>query len=153
MNLVIEQISPEQAQILCQEITHDLPEYFGLPEVNEQYFQGMLTRFSFAAKLDGHYVGLLTLEFPYPETANIYWMAVKRDFQGRGIGRKLVHTASNYVLKQGIKTLTVETLSPVHADQNYLKTYPFYINSGFRPLFDLKPEGYEFTMVYLYKPL
>jgi ribosomal protein S18 acetylase RimI-like enzyme len=153
MKYKIEEIKPQIAQTLCQKITADLPEYFGQLEANEQYAQGMLTHISFAAKVDPDYVGLLTLELPYPQNANIYWMGVKRAYHGKGIGNALIIAASRYAVTHGANSLTVETLSLQEADENYLKTYRFYKKCGFKPLFNIKPEGYEFTMVYMHKRL
>lgn len=121
----IERITPEFAKELCQEITTDLPEYFGLSEANERYFQGMLSRFSWGAKMGEKYVGLLTLEFPY--SANIYWMGVKRAFQGQGTGSALIESAVACAQWKGLNTLTVETLSSVECDENYIKTWHFYL--------------------------
>ncbi len=56
-------------------------------------------------------------------------------------------------MDKGATSLTVETLSTQESDKNYLKTYHFYEKSEFKPLFNLKPEGYEFTMVYMHKML
>jgi len=148
---VIERITSEFAKELCQEITTDLPEYFGLSEANDRYFQGMLSRFSWGAKIGEKYVGLLTLEFPYKESATIYWMGVKRAFQGQGTGSALIESAVACAQWKGLNTLTVETLSPVELDENYIKTWRFYEKCGFQPLFDLKPEGYQHRMVYMYK--
>lgn len=47
----IEKITGDLAQSLCQTITKDLPEYFGLPEANEHYAIGVTTRTNFAAKM------------------------------------------------------------------------------------------------------
>ena len=41
----------------------------------------------------------------------------------------------------------------IENDQNYLKTYKFYENIGFMPLFNLKPKDYEWNMVYMIKLL
>lgn len=71
-NISIELVKPEIAENICRKITADLPEYFGIPEANERYAKGMLERVSFAAKIDGDYVGLLTLEFPFNNNANVY---------------------------------------------------------------------------------
>lgn len=40
----IEKIPPELAEDLCRKLTADLPEYFGLPECNEQYTLGIRSR-------------------------------------------------------------------------------------------------------------
>lgn len=150
---IVEPIEPLHAKALCTEITALLPEYFGLPEVNTQYFEGMLSRLSLVARCKDEVVGLITLEFPYPNNANIYWMGVRPEHHRQGIGKILINAANNILLKKAATSLTVETLSPSVADVNYLKTYRFYEECGFQPLFDIKPDGYEFTMVYMYKPV
>jgi len=153
MVYTIEPIPSEVAEALCREITSDLPEYFGLPQANEQYFVGVQSRYNFAAKIDGKYVGLLSLDFPYPGSSNIYWMAVLREYQSHGIGGRLLDHACAFAKTNDATTITVETLAPQEADENYLKTYRFYEHSGFKPLFNLKPAGYEWNMVYMVKNL
>ncbi|MCZ4721560.1 GNAT family N-acetyltransferase [Legionella pneumophila] len=143
----IVQMAGESAQALCQTITKDLPEYFGLPEANEHYAIGVKTRTNFAAKKEGELVGLISIDFPYPNNANIYWMAVRQAFHRQGVGRQLIDAACHFSKTQGARTITVETLSPSESEENYLKTYLFYKSAGFNALFDLKPKGYEWNMV------
>ncbi|AMV14871.1 GNAT family N-acetyltransferase [Legionella pneumophila serogroup 1] len=149
----IEKITSELAQSLCRIITKDLPEYFGLPEANEHYAIGVKTRTNFAAKSGDDYISLVSIDFPYPNNANIYWIAVKRNFHRQGVGKQLIEAACHFAETQGAKTITVETLSPSESEENYLKTYLFYQSVGFNPLLDLKPAGYEWNMVYMVKPL
>ncbi len=153
MNYTVEQISADLAEQLCRQITADLPEYFGLPECNEHYAIGVKTRDNFAVKLGQHYLGLLSLDFPYPNNGNIYWMGVLRLHHNRGIGQLLIDAANHYAIHLGAVTMTVETLAPSESDENYLNTYRFYENQGFQPLFNLKPAGYEWNMVYMAKEL
>ena len=94
----------------------------------------------------------MTLDFPYPNNANIYWMAVIKSHHGRGVGTALLKKAQEYASCHGAKTITVETVAPSACDENYLKTYEFYNKNGFKPLFNLKPAGYEWDMVYMAKP-
>ncbi|MDF2964940.1 MAG: Acyl-CoA N-acyltransferase [Rickettsiaceae bacterium] len=153
MNIIIKRILPDTAEALCRQITQDLPEYFGLPEANEHYAIGVRSRINFAVRVDGRYVGLLSLEFPYPNNGNIYWMAVMRDYHRCGIGKKLISAACVYAKEIGASTMSVETLASSEADENYLKTYNFYKANGFQPLFNLKPGGYEWNMVYMVRDL
>jgi len=149
----IEKISQYVAENLCRKITVDLPEYFGLPEANEHYALGVHTRTNFAAKIGNDYVALLSLDFPYPTNSNIYWMGVLLEHHKQGIGRILLNAACDYAKEHGANTITVETLAPSESDENYLKTYQFYEACGFKPLFNLKPKGYEWNMVYMVKNL
>ena len=88
--LEIQVIDSPSAEQICRDITADLPEYFGIPEANERYAMGVHDRVSFAAAHNGKYVGLLSLEFPFSNNANIYWMAVLWEYQGSGIGTNLI---------------------------------------------------------------
>jgi GNAT superfamily N-acetyltransferase len=149
----IETITLDLAEALCRKITADLPEYFGLPEVNEHYAVGVRSRINLAACIGDEYVGLISIDFPYPENANIYWMGILREHHRTGIGKILSDEALKQAKNRGAKTISVETLSPEEADENYLKTYHFYKSLGFSPLFNLKPQGYEWNMVYMLKSL
>jgi predicted acetyltransferase len=149
----IEEIDQNQAESLCRSITSDLPEYFGIPSANEQYFKGVRSCRNLAAKMDDQYVGLLSLNFPYSNNSNIYWMAVFKDYQVKGVGGKLIEEACKLARKSNATTMTVETLAPDESDENCLKTYKFYQTLGFKPLIKLKPEGYEWNMVYMAKYL
>ena len=133
----VELISPDLAESLCRKITADLPEYFGLPDANEHYAVGVRTRLNLAAKLNEDYLGLISIDFPYPNNSNIYWMALLRNYQGRGAGHKLIEHACKLARDKGATTMTVETLAPTEADENYLKTYHFYQSVGFSPLLNL----------------
>ncbi|MBP6985197.1 MAG: GNAT family N-acetyltransferase [Alphaproteobacteria bacterium] len=153
MSYTFEHVSPEIAEALCRQIAADLPDYFGLAQANEQYFSGVRTRENFAAKTDGKYVGLLSLDFPCPGSSNVYWMAVLREYQSHGVGGRLLGHACAFAKTHDATTITVETLAPQETDENYLKTYRFYEHSGFKPLFNLKPAGYVWNMVYMVKNL
>lgn len=150
-NIQIKQIEPNIAQEICRTITKTLPQWFGIPEANTQYESGILDRLSFAACLENDYVGLITLEFPYPNNANIYWMAVSEKYHHQNIGKKLLAAAENYCREHGYSTLTVETLSPKQNDKNYLETYAFYQKSGFKSLFEMATHGPDNLMVYMQK--
>jgi ribosomal protein S18 acetylase RimI-like enzyme len=121
--------------------------------VNEHYAIGVRSRINLAARVGEEYVGLISIDFPYPKNANIYWLGVLREYHRTGVGKLLACEAFKQAKNSGAKTISVETLSPKEADENYLKTYQFYQSLGFAPLFNLKPEGYEWNMVYMLKIL
>jgi SAM-dependent methyltransferase/GNAT superfamily N-acetyltransferase len=145
----IEIIPQVTAEILCRQITACLPEYFGLPDANEYYATGVHSKQNFAAKIGNDYVGLIAIDFPYPNNCNIYWIAVLPLYHRKGIGRKLIEVACKFARESGAHTITVETLAPFEADARYLKTYNFYLACSFAPLFNLKPHGYAWNMVYM----
>ena len=147
MNTSIGLVSADIAEQSCRKITLNLPEYFGLPECNEQYALGVRIRTNFVIREHSDPIGLLSLDFPYPHNANIYWMGILKEHHSHGYGQLLIKAAIQHAHTHGAKTMTVETLSPAESDENYLKTYRFYERMGFAPLFNLKPNGYEWNMV------
>lgn len=112
MHIKTRSINGNQAKSLCKEITEDLPEYFGLPECNEQYYQGVQSKINFSLAADGKEVGLISIDFPYPNSANIYWMGILKTHHHKGYGAQLIEIASQYVKQYRAKMITVETLSP-----------------------------------------
>lgn len=141
--VTIERISADLAEQLCRNISQDLPEYFGLSEANERYACGVRSRINFAAKVGEEYVGLISVEFPYPENVSIYWLGILRAYHRKGIGQILSKKAFGEVQNRGAKTISVETVSPQEAYENCLKTCQFHKSLGFTPLFNLKPRSYE----------
>lgn len=111
-DLKVKYINSEDAENLCREISSDLPEYFGLPEANENYAITVRNNVNFAIEYMNNFIGLLSLSFPYPKNANIYWMGILRNFQGNGYGSILIKEASCFAKNQGAETITVETLAP-----------------------------------------
>lgn len=152
-NLTIKRTEPTLAREICRTITTSLPTWFGNAEANARYERGVLDKMSFVARIGNTNVGMITLEFPYPQTANIYWMAVAKTYHNNHIGKKLLAAAENYCLENGYSTLTVETVSPKQEDENYLKTYHFYEKNGFKPLFEIRTYDSENLMIYMHKML
>ncbi len=59
---------------------------------------------------------------------DIYWIAVDHNYQGKGIGKKLMATAENHLRQQGGYLIIVETSSK----SAYNKTRQFYIDNGYQ---------------------
>lgn len=150
---IVQIIESSKAEKICRELTAGLHEWFGIPEANERYAKGCAEGTSFAAMLDNIYVGMITMEFPFPNNANIYWMAVNRNYQRQNIGTQLLNAAEKYCVEHGCQTITVETLSPKQNDPYYLQTYHFYEKNGFKPMFELNPYGPELLMCYMAKSI
>jgi len=149
-NLIIE-LTPYESEQACRDISTDLLEWFGIPEANERYANGVKSRLTFGYVIDSICIGILSLEFPFENTANIYWMGVKKDWHHKGIGKALLSHAEMICREKNVYTLSVETLSPREKDKNYLKTFEFYLKEGFKPLFELNTYGPEYSMAYLNK--
>ncbi|OLS38160.1 GNAT family N-acetyltransferase [Alkalihalophilus pseudofirmus] len=63
----------------------------------------------FIAEESGEIIGVLVLLPTRPDTVELVNVAVCKDMQGRGIGRRLVEFAVDSAKKQGFKTIEVGT--------------------------------------------
>lgn len=151
--VAIHLVKPALAKEICRALTGTLSNWFAIPEANARYEQGMLERISFAASIEEEYVGLITLEFPFLNNANIYWLGVHEAYHHKKIGTKLLRTAENYCREKGCSTLTAETISPTQHNEHYLKTFSFYQKLGFKPLLEKFTYDPENLMVYLQKTI
>jgi GNAT superfamily N-acetyltransferase len=142
--------SADEKSDACRDITASLPQWFGLPEANKKYAEGIRDAVVFAAhESDGSLIGLIALKFPFSNNADLYWMGIKPQFHRRGIGKSLLGAAEDSARRHGCRTLSVETLSLSSGDPNYEKTYRFYESAGFIPLFELEPHNTKYRMCYL----
>lgn len=87
------------------------------------------TRFGGAlvADVDGAVAGF-ALVAAYDKHAHLYEVSVAREFQGKGIGRKLVEGACDWAVSHNHKALTLSTFSDVPWNA------PFYASLGFEVL-------------------
>lgn len=86
---------------------------------------------AFVAELQGYGVAAFLNGEVMPDALHIWQMAVHRDQQGRGIGRKLIEATQQFATDHGINALTLTTFREVPWNE------PFYQRLGFITL------GYE----------
>ena len=125
--------SKDKADV-CESILRNLPEWFGIEEAVKEYINGVKDKVVLAAYVGKIAVGFLSIKEHNKFTSEVYVLGTLKEFQGRGIGRKLIEQATNFLKKESKKYLTVKTLSESHSDENYKKTRKFYRAMGFYPL-------------------
>lgn len=133
----IEEIFKNRGSV-CNEILRSLPDYFGIESAIQDYVCSVDSLPFFIAREDGIILGFLALKTHNEYTAEIYIMAVKKEFQNRGIGKALFEKAEKYLFEKEYKFLTVKTLSPAIKDEGYANTRNFYFRRGFLPLEEFK---------------
>jgi len=79
----------------------------------------------FVAEIDGRVVGTLfaSCNDNPPEEARLAWIGVDPDYQGRGIGKKLMAKAEAYLRSKGVKRVLLGTDRP--------RAMPFYLSQGY----------------------
>jgi GNAT superfamily N-acetyltransferase len=132
-----------------------LPEWFGIPASIDAYVSAagalpMLACFG----TGGEVAGFVSLKTHTAVAAEVHVMAVKRAWHHRGIGRSLIEAAVQLAASQGVRFLTVKTLSPSNDDPNYATTRLFYEAVGFLPIEELPTLwGADNPRLFMLRPL
>jgi|ERR1022692_1694380 ribosomal protein S18 acetylase RimI-like enzyme len=100
-------------------------------------------------------VGVLLAARHFPDSAEIYLIAVEPGLHRRGVGLALVDALEADLIADGARLLQVKTLGPSRPDAGYDQTRQFYARTGFRPLeeiHDLWPGNPCLVMVKVLEP-
>lgn len=119
---------------ICKTILEELPEHFGLEQAINDYIEGVRDKFFISVRIYDTPVGFTALKEHNEYTSEVYVMGILEEFQGRGIGKRLIEEVETHLKSQGKEYLTVKTLGPSHPDEGYKKTRAFYRSVGFLPL-------------------
>lgn len=128
----------EQKSKITDFILRELPDWFGIEEAIIEYVEGVKNTDFYAAYDSGRPVGFISIKSNNEYTSEIYVMGILKQFHKRGIGKSLLETAKEDLLKNKIKFLMVKTLGESHPDENYKNTREFYVRAGFYPLEEIK---------------
>jgi ribosomal protein S18 acetylase RimI-like enzyme len=81
----------------------------------------------FGYKENGEIKGYVTIKpsFPGHKHCELYWIAVKKRYQGQGIGKALMLFAEEYAVKHGFRKICLYT------GKGMAKTRGFYEGSGY----------------------
>jgi GNAT superfamily N-acetyltransferase len=128
----------------CDRIVAGLPAWFG--DANGIREAAALVRNTpgLAAEVDGDVRGFLTHARRYARTEEITWIAVDATARGTGLGTALVAALETALVEQGVRLLTVKTLSDREdPGPEYAATRAFYLARGFEPVMELDIWGPE----------
>ena len=120
----------------CERILASLPEWFGLPESNRGFVEGLTHLPAAVAEYEGQIVAFVSIRAHDGRSAEIEAMAIEPGLHHRGIGRSLVGWVLKWYASEGFVWLHVKTRGPATPDMYYEKTRKFYQAVGFDPLFE-----------------
>jgi GNAT superfamily N-acetyltransferase len=129
----------EQDPGTVQRLLGRLPDWFGFEESNAAYVAAAAELPTYVAWPAGAQepAGVLLAKRHFPQSAEIYLLAVDPARHRRGGGRALVAALEADLAAEGVEYLQVKTLGPSNPDLGYAKTRQFYLGVGFRPLEEL----------------
>ena len=122
----------------CYEIFNELDGWFGSEEINSDYANQLNEGSSFVAVVEGRVEGVISLQWHFGTTAEIYSMAISLAHHRNGLGRRLLAAAENLAKDKKYVYLHVKTLGDEVPHSGYKKTRAFYESYGFRRLFQTK---------------
>jgi ribosomal protein S18 acetylase RimI-like enzyme len=124
--------------LICDELLHSLPQWFGIESAIQQYVLDVERMPTFVAYLADRLIGFVSLNLRNQWTAEIHVMAIHPEFHRRGIGRNLLAISEDYLRSRGYEFLSVKTISPLSQSKEYETTRRFYFSVGFRPVEEFK---------------
>lgn len=125
---------PQEKSRICETILRVLPEWFGIEEATQSYILGVAETDFFAILVEQMPVGFVSLLHHNEFTSEIYCMGIFKELHGRGLGKKLLREAEQFLKEQGKMFLSVKTLGDSFPDEAYARTKHFYRGVGFYPL-------------------
>ena len=133
----IKLITKNKSQI-CEEILRSLPGWFGIEDAIQEYVREVNNLPFYAVEQNNQIIGFAAIKQHFKESAEIYVMAIKKEFHGQGVGKKLIAHIRAELKESGTEFLSVKTLSPARENKPYAQTRKFYESVGFKPLEELK---------------
>ncbi len=148
MNVEVKPLEAEAERRACLEIAKALPEWFneaGL-KVMERDLKSETT---FIAVEKDQVLGFITVKPLNDKALEILWMAVRREFRGRGIGTEMLRFVEMWA-KANFEVLVVKTSGDLNY-KPYDETRKFYERRGFVgvALIDPYPEWGEEALIYV----
>lgn len=127
---LIEYNDPKIKSEFCLRILRDLPEWFGLPELNK--YRESVKKYRFIAVLSNNSeIGCVSIKKNSEKVTEIHLFALKKVEQHKGIGTKLLKHIEEDCIKKGVEYLEVKTLDESEESEAYNQTRMFYSNNGF----------------------
>src|SRR5690242_10259031 len=106
----------------CDAIIASLPEWFGNEAGIDQCAAAVRSQQGLVSEVDGRVVGFVTHVLHAPGAAELTWMAVDADFRRGGHGTALVDALVDGLRRDGVRLLSVKTLSESAGDSCYAQT-------------------------------
>ncbi len=125
---------------ICNIVLNDLPLWFGIPESNRAYCEGVKKHDFIKIVSQDKLVGFCSVKENNINVAEIYVMGILEKYHRKGIGKQLFSFLEDELQKKSFLYLEVKTLDESRESYEYMKTRLFYKSVGFLPLDVLENE-------------
>lgn len=125
---------PDEKRIICERILDGLPLWFGIPQSNKEYCDGVKSKVFIRIDDNDRNIGFASLKRNNEIVLEIYVMGINKEYHRKGIGKELIRQISEYAKGNGYKYLEVKTLDESRESEEYRKTRLFYRDVGFFPI-------------------
>lgn len=121
------------------EIARALPQWFTPNEIESEMTPDIRDESVLVAEADGEPVGFVCWGKPEshaePGVVEIYWLAVHRDWRGKGLGKALLRVLEEKLQRDGLKAVELWTVADSELYPPYADTRAFYRAMGYRDLY------------------
>ena len=128
---------PERKSAIADEVLRSLPKWFGIEAAIVDYVEHVRELDFVAATMYGKVVGFCAVKVNFDRNADLYVLGLFGEFHRLGIGTRMIDFIEDHCRKNGIRFMSVKTLSSRHPDVSYAKTRSFYEHCGFRAFEEL----------------
>lgn len=118
---------------IARKILEALPEWFGIEEARENYISESAEQTFIASYGENGPNGFLCLKETGRDTVELSVMGVLKEYQRRGIGRRLFEKAVAVAAEKGFSFIQVKTVQ-IGRYEEYDRTNLFYMSLGFKEL-------------------
>ncbi len=145
----IKPLEAEEERLACLEIARGLPEWFNEAGL-EAMERDLKSETTFIAVENGRVLGFITVKPIDKKALEILWMAVTREFRGKGIGTEMLRFVERWAEERNFEILVVKTSGDL-SYKPYDETRRFYERRGFVrvALIDPYPEWGEEALIYV----
>ena len=112
-------------------ILDTIPEWFGLPESNDDYVAKADLLGNVVARDGDEIVGICLLLEHNPHSVEIDLLAVERSRHRQGIGGAILEHVERELRDRGVRLLHLKTFGPSIQNEPYARTRAFYAAHGF----------------------
>lgn len=119
---------------VADQILHALPEWFSLKGAIVEYCEESTKLPMVVITTDEQPIGFCSLKVHYGVNCDLYVLGILPQYHHQGLGQRMVAFIEDYCREQGIRFMSVKTLSESHPDTFYAHTRRFYEKCGFNCL-------------------